>query len=215
MKKVLELIKPFLLIILGALLLLVYLNNLQGQDAALAMGIVGLIIAVYYLGLGIVRMILGDKLPKLLAQILDLVAVAIFPVFLFVGYLINVIELHDYFGPTGWVIIILSMIAALGLAGMYVVAFFLKGKLFCRIAQLCGMAFIMVLLLNLAFNIDGTLNTLGNIPLVLVAIYLCYSIMLFRALGELGGAAAEPAPAKEEPKEEKPAEEQPEEKPAE
>lgn len=214
MKRVLELIKPFLLIIFGALLLLTYLNNLQGQDAALAMGIVGLIIAVYYLGLGIVRMILGDKLPKSLTRILDLVAVALFPVFLFVGYLINVIELHDYLGPTGWVIIILGMITALGVSAMYVVAFFLKGKLFCRIAQLCGMAFIMVLLLDLAFNIDGTMNTLGNIPLVLVAIYLCYSIMLFRALGELGGAA-EPAPAKEEPKEEKPAEEQPEEKPAE
>ena len=212
MKKVLELVKPFLLIIFGALLLLIYLNLLQGRDEVLAMGIVGLIVSVYYLGLGIVRMILGDKLPASLCNILDLVAVCLFPVFLFASYIINIIQLHDMYGPTGWVIIILSLIASLGLAGMYAVAYFLKGKLFCKIAQLCGLALILVLLLNVVFDADGGVAALGNIPIVIVVVYVCYSIMLFRALGELGAAAdAEPAPApaKEEPKqeaEEKPAE---------
>ena len=39
MKKVTDFLKPNILIILGALLLLVYINLLQGNGAALAIGI--------------------------------------------------------------------------------------------------------------------------------------------------------------------------------
>ena len=212
MKKVLDLVKPFLFIILGALLLLIYLNWLQLQDAQLAMGIIGVVIAVYYLGLGIVVAIIGDKLPASLRGILDLVAICLYPVYGFVGSLINVIDLHDLLGPTGWVIIISSMVAALAVAGLYAVANFVKIKLLVRLAQLAAMVYALTLILDIVFDFAGGVTVLGDIPLVVIAVYACYGFELFKAVGALTAeeapkaeteAAAEPT---EEPAEEAKAE---------
>ena len=209
MKKILDFIKPFLFIILGALLLLIYLNSLQLQDAQLAMGIVGIVVAVYYLGLGIVVAILGDKLPASLRGILDLVAICLYPVFGFVGDLLNVIDYHDMFGPTGWVIVILSMVASLAAAALYVVAYFVKGKLLVRLAQLAAMVFVLTLVLDIVFDFAGGVTILGNIPLVVIAVYACYGFELFKAVSALSAEKEAPKAKPEEAAEpvEEPAEE--------
>ena len=201
MKKVLDLIKPFLFIILGALLLLIYLNSLQLQDAQLAMGIVGIVVAVYYLGLGIVVAILGDKLPASLRGILDLVAICLYPVFGFVCDLLDVIDFHDMLGPTGWVIVILSMVASLAVAALYVVAYFVKGKLLVRLAQLAAMVFVLTLVLDIVFDFAGGVTILGNIPLVAIAVYICYGFELFKAVSGLSTEKEAPKAEPEEAKE--------------
>ena len=61
MKKLQDIIRPFLAIILGALLFLVYLNYLQLQGATLAVGIIAVIFSAFYVALGILNIVLGNK----------------------------------------------------------------------------------------------------------------------------------------------------------
>lgn len=196
MKKIYEIIKPFLLIILGALMLLCYLNLLQGQEGILALGIIALVAAVFYLAYGIVGIILGDKLPAGLKRGLDIAAICVFPVFMFVYYLISVITIlqnDGVVGPSGWIISILGMVAAIGLVAAYIVATFVKMKLLARLAQLFALAFVLSLLLNMLFDAAGNPNVLGNINVVELLIYVSYGALLFAAVPALNGKPEEKA----------------------
>ena len=82
MKKISEIIKPFLSIIFGALLLLIYVNWLSSNDGGtLFLGIFGVILSVYYLTYGIMDIIIGDKLPK---KIFNIFTISLYPIFMFI-----------------------------------------------------------------------------------------------------------------------------------
>ena len=82
MKKISEIIKPFLSIIFGALLLLIYVNWLSSDDSGtLFLGIFGVILSVYYLTYGIMDIIIGDKLPK---KIFNIFTISLYPIFMFI-----------------------------------------------------------------------------------------------------------------------------------
>ena len=49
MKKIKELVKPFIFIIFGALLFLYYFNGLSGEGAGLAISIIAIVLAAYFL----------------------------------------------------------------------------------------------------------------------------------------------------------------------
>ena len=122
MKKVTDFLRPNILIVFGALLLLFFLNYLQYTGGTLAVGIIAVIMSVYYLAIGILSIIVGDKLPK---KIFDIISVIFFPVFMFVLFLIQTIQaaqIDNFMGPTAWIIAILSMIAALALPVIYLLA---------------------------------------------------------------------------------------------
>ena len=196
MKKVYEIVKPFLLIILGALMLLCYLNLLQGQGATLALGIIALVVSVFYLAYGVVGIILGDKLPAGLKKALDITVICVFPVFMFTYYLVTLISLRQAevnIGPAGWIISILGMVAALGIVGVYAAASFVKNKFLARLAQLFALAFVLSLLLNLLFDFAGNPNVLGNVNLVELLIYVSYSALLFSAATALTNKSEEKA----------------------
>ena len=215
MKKIKELLKPFIFIIFGALLFLCYFNGLGGEGAGLAISIIAIILAAYFLTVGILSVVLGEKLGKT-KGLLNLSGVATVPLFLGVIELItliNLAEIDGYLGPTGWTISILTIAAAFGLGGLLFVSYFVRSKGLHRVTFLFGAIFVLALLLDILLLADGSAATIGQVVILQVVLYGCYVSMLFEVLSSL----KENKPAKkEEAKEEKPAEEEkPEEQPAE
>lgn len=208
MKKVTDFLRPNILIIFGALLFLYFLNYLSGKNSTLAIGIVATVMSVYYLAIGILGLFVGDKLPK---KVFEVVSVCLFALFMFTYFLIaliNAAQIDNFMGPTAWIIAILSLVGSLALAGMYPVARFLNKKLFVSLAYLFSAIFALVLLLNILFNPRGNSTVLGNVDLILVAIYTVYVLYLFGTLGQPEEAQKpQKEEKKEEPKEEKPQEE--------
>ncbi|MCR5333219.1 MAG: hypothetical protein K6E11_04305 [Bacilli bacterium] len=184
MKKVQEIIKPFLAIILGAIILLYYFNWLTLEGAGLAIGIIALILAVYYIATGILSVLLGEKL-KGARKVLDAISMALFPIFIFVYFLIVIVNAGSGYGPTGWVIAILTLSASIAASGALIVASFVNVKVIKRIAKLIAMVFILTLLLNILFDIQGNPIVLGNFDVVLFVIYFVYSYMLLSSLSSL------------------------------
>ena len=139
---------------------------------------------------------------------------------MFVVFLINVIYGRDGLLPTGWIILILSMIGSLALPAFYIVAKLVNKGIMFKFAYLFAAIFGLILLLNVlygqqGFIRDGTPNTLGGIDLMMLVIYVAYLSYLFGSLGKVEEPKAVEE-KKEEPKqEEAPAEEKAEEQPEE
>ena len=219
MKKIGDLLRPNILIILGAIMFLVYLNFLSFGEASgglLAIGIIGIIFAVYYLAIGILGIIVGDKFSAMLSKIFDIISACLFPVFMFIVMLINIILVGgNGLLPTGWIVLIFGMIGSLALAAMFPIAKFVNKPVVAKFANLFAAIFGLILLLHLLYSqqslvIDGTPITLGGIDLLMLVIYISFMVFLFGALNK----AEEPKEEKkEEPKEE--VEEQPQEQPQE
>lgn len=213
MKKIKELVKPFIFIIFGALLFLYYFNGLSGEGAGLAISIIAIILAAYFLAVGILSVVLGDKLGKA-KGLLNLIGVATFPLFYFVIELITLINLADvegFLGPTGWTISILTLIAALGLGALLFVSYFVRSKELHRITFLFGAIFVLALLLDILLQVDGTPATIGQVVILQVVLYGAYVSMMFDVLSSL---KENKEPKKVEEKKEEPKEE-PAEEPAE
>ncbi len=183
MKKIHELLKPFLSIIFGALLFLVYLNYLSANGTALAIGVIAVILSTYYLASGILSLVLGWKLPNALKKVFDIVTISAYPLFFFLMLVLVVADYARLLGPTGWTIALLGMIGSISLSGIYVVSKLVENKVLSRIALLTSAIFVLVLLANLLFNLDGSVNTLGGISLPILAIYILYTMMLIDSVG--------------------------------
>ena len=182
MKKISELIRPYLAIVFGALLLLYFLNWLGYQEGFLAIGIMAVTISSFYIASGILTVILGEKMPAKLREVLDLLAIAIFPTFMFAYFLVFTISFSQQMGPNGWTIAIISMSASLALPVVYIIANFVKSPFLQRFKFLFAIIFVLVLLLNLLFAPTGDAIVLGNLDLVGTVIYAIYTVMLLNAL---------------------------------
>ena len=166
MKKVTDFLKPNILIILGALLLLVYINLLQGNGAALAIGIVAVIFASYYLLVGILGLVLGNRISGAVKNGLDVVSACLFPILMFVITLIDTINNAQGMGPTAWIIAIIMMISSIALAAIYALSKFANVDMVNRFAYLFAAIFVLALLLDLLFTAGGATRTLGNISVI-------------------------------------------------
>ena len=196
MKKFYEKVKPFFLVILGALILLTYLPCIRGEGSVLALGIISIVVATFYVGYGIVVLLIGDKIPALVKKILDILVVGLFPAFVFTGILMDTIGLYENYTPTGWIIAILGMIAALGIVVVYAVAAFVKNNILSKLVSIFALTFVLALLMNVLFDAIGLPVVLGNITIVVLVIYAVYTAILFSAIGGL-----ESGEQSEEPKE--------------
>lgn len=176
MKQYSPILKAFLPIVIGAFMLLLYMNLLGGQGAQLALGIIGIIIAAYYLVSGILLALASDSNLKIMLQRGNIVAL---PTFLFVHFLIILIQTANALGPTGWVISIFSLVAAIGFAFLAFFSWFAKSEPVNKLVNLLGALFLLSLVLTLFFDYDGTPATLGDIVLPSVVIYGLYGVMLF------------------------------------
>lgn len=172
MKKISEIIKPFLSIIFGALLLLIYVNWLSSDDSGtLFLGIFGVILSVYYLTYGIMDIIIGDKLPK---KIFNIFTISLYPIFMFIMILIGMINLVDLMGPTAWIISILSLIGTIAFVLMFIINTFIEHNSLRLLTTLFGGIFILVIIVNMLFDQLGNVVTLGNLPVVSLLASLSY-----------------------------------------
>ena len=181
MKKIKELLKPFIFIIFGALLFLFFFNYLGVGGAGLAIGIVAVVLSAYFLTVGILSVVLGEKLGKA-RGVLNLVGVATFPLLMGVIFLLDLIgkaqDKYTYLGPSGWTIAILSIAAAFAIGIMLFIAYFVKSKGFHRVTFLFGAIFVLALLIDVLIQ-DGFAVALGQIIVLQVVLYGCYVSMLF------------------------------------
>lgn len=198
MKKIREFISPFISIILGAILFLVYLNYLQLSGFALVIGIIGFLISFYYLLIGIVNIFISDKLSLVAKNILNLVSITLFPLFIFICDIMGLVNNGSTsMGPTAWAISIISLITSLCLIVTYIVMKVSpNNESLNKIAFLIASIFVLVLILDLVFDHNGYTISIGDIDLVGLLIYSSYGLMLFDSL-----AASNSEPKKIEMKE--------------
>lgn len=184
MKRLTDYLKPNILIILGALLFIYYLNFLSYSGAALGIGISAIVLSAYYLFVGILFVLTGSKLKPKTQLIFNLLSVTLFAVFMFVGFLLTPINAARVMGPTAWTINILSMAASLALVVIYIVSKFSAEPFVSRFAHLVSLIFVLTLLLDILFEVNGTSKSLGDIDVLLVVIYGFYSCYLFGSLNK-------------------------------
>lgn len=185
MKKIGDFLKPNMFIIFGALLLLYFLNYLSLNGASLAIGIFAVILSTYYLVVGILGILIGNKFSPQLKKIFEVLSVSLFGAFMFIYFLLTTIngaQINGLMGPTAWIVQILSMAAALGLAVVYTIARLVNIDALMRFAYLFSAIFALALLLNILFDISGNSRLLGNVDILLVIIYVIFTFYLFSTL---------------------------------
>jgi len=204
MKRISDLLKPFLSVIFGALLFLCFFDLLASDGESLAIGIVAVVLAAYFLTVGILGSCLGDKFPAKTKAILNACGVGAYPLFMGVYFLLLLISRASdewvTVGPMGWTIAIFSIAASLGLGVLFLCAFFSKKHFFIRSTFLFSCLFVLALLLDILLT-NGNPATLGSIVVLFVVLYAVYSGMLFNALKTLQEEYKKaPKQTKEEPK---------------
>ena len=185
MKKIGDFLKPNMFIIFCALLLLYFLNYLSLNGASLAIGIFAVILSTYYLVSGILGILIGNKFSPQLKKIFEVLSVSLFGAFMFIYFLLTTIngaQINGLMGPTAWIVQILSMAAALGLAVVYTIARLVNIDALMRFAYLFSAIFALALLLNILFDISGNSRLLGNVDILLIVIYVIFTFYLFSTL---------------------------------
>jgi hypothetical protein len=128
--------------------------------------------------MGILNVLLGDKLPQSLKKVFDISSVALFPLFIFSYYLIAIVKWNDLFGPNGWIITILSLVGSLAAAVLLIISNFINGNAVKKLTTLFAMIFVLILIIDLLFSIAGNSIVLGNLDVLLLVIYVTYTNVL-------------------------------------
>ena len=209
MKKFYRILTPIFPIILGALLLLLYVNNFAaGGGVNITFGIIGLLVAIFYLSAGIVPLLLGNKLPVALARVFEIGVVILYPALLFAGSLTLMIQNADNLRVNAWIIEILSLVSCLGFVLLYCIAVGFRKSSLNPFVQIFGLTVILALVLDLIFTSTGAVIAIGDLALVTLITYSCYVAILLPALLKMV-EVVEDAPKQEAPEEaEAPAEEE-------
>ena len=173
MNKIIELIKPYLSIVFGFLLFLYYFNYLQYSGILLAIGIIAVFISLYYLVHGILNFFLDDKM-KDGKDILNLVSLSLFPLFIFFHLIVLIVNNSNIFGPTSWVIVIFGLITSLAFPVFAIIAHFVKNKTLSKLSYLFNFLFFLGLLLSIFFNMSGNAIRLGDLDFIYTLIILCF-----------------------------------------
>lgn len=184
MKKIKELVKPYLSLIFGVLFFLLYLNWIRADGKVFAIGLVAVIISSYYLCVGILGIVLGEKMSIGLRKVLNILSVSLFPTFMFVFYLLRIIDFSDSMGPTAWVIYPLCMSASLSMVVFYVISRFEKSPVIVRLTGLFAAIFAISLFTDLLFDAQGNEATFATIGVVTLLVYAIYLILLFNSLSK-------------------------------
>ena len=216
MKKVSELLKPYLEIIFGALLFLFHFNWLGFGGAYLALGIIAVILSVYFIVVGVLAVALGEHFPKQVKNILIVIGASVYALFLGTYFLLGLINAAKAasnewttftLGPNGWTIAIVSIAASYALGVLLILAFFLRKSALSRITMMFGAIFVLALLVDILL-VNGNAAPLGEIIVLQVIVYVAYVGILFQVLPLLRVSKEEPVQEEkaEEAKEEQKAE---------
>jgi hypothetical protein len=189
MKKIRELLKPFLSIIFGAIVFFTYSSLLYLEDGALALGIIATVIAAYFIVVGILTIVLGDKMSKRCKKLLLIGGLTSFAWYLTASFIVAMVDAE--LPVNGWIIYILTAVSSFGFGLLLLLAEFANSKFINKLAQLFGAIFVLALLLNVLIK-GGTPVALGAIIILEVALYVAYAIMAFEAMGELKVSSSAP-----------------------
>lgn len=182
MKKIQEVAKPFLSIVFGVLLLLTYLNWLTLDGGALVIGIIALLMSLYYLGEGITETVAGDKLSPKAKKVFDIINISLFPTFIFAYFLIRAIVVSTQMGPTGWVVVLTGLLTSLAMVVFSLASRLASNPVLKRLNALFSGLFMVTLILNLLFDVFGNSLTLGSIDVISLVIYALFGVMLLESL---------------------------------
>ena len=182
MKKIQVVAKPFLSIVFGALLLLTYLNWLSLDGGALVIGVIALLMSLYYLGAGITEAVAGDKLPRKAKKVFDIINISLFSAFASIYYLLYITNLSDQMGPTGWIVVLAALLLSLALAIFSIIARLVSNPVLKRLDVLFSALFMAALVLTLLFDSVGNPVTLGSIDVISLVIYALFGMMLLESL---------------------------------
>ena len=183
MNKIIELIKPYLSIVFGFLLFLYYFNYLQYSGILLAIGIIAVFISLYYLVHGILNFFLDDKM-KDGKDILNLVSLSLFPLFIFFHLIVLIVNNSNIFGPTSWVIVIFGLLTSLAFPVFAIIAHFVKNKTLSKLSYLFNFLFFLGLFLSIFFNMSGNAIRLGDLDFIYTLIILCFFFLSVEVLVE-------------------------------
>jgi len=214
MKKALGFLKSNILIFIGALLLLLSMNLLAATGTDLANGIIGTIIAVYYIVIGVLGIFIGNKFNAITRKVFDIVAICLYALYIFLSSTFTLASMVEAstdpqfpvtLGPTAWFVRIFVLLAAFVLTGFYPFARLFQNNGLKKLCFLFAALFALALLLDILFDIRGFAITLGNVPFVNFSLELIFVFYLFDSLvdtKEEVKAIPEKAPTKEEKEEE-------------
>lgn len=152
--------------VLGALLILFALSFIAIGGEATVIGIFGLLSGIVYVLGGIfVTLNLSDKAITLTKDIIFIVA---FPLFIFVYYLIIVIEAADALSVTNWILSILLLISALSAVVCGIITLVGNNEMVKKIANLSILLFIGIMVILLVFPLGGGAGgaAIGDLSLV-------------------------------------------------
>lgn len=176
MKKLTDYLKTNILVILGAFLFIQYLDFLSYEGLYLALGIIAVVLATYYIVVSIFTTIKGSNCSEQTLNLCEMLSVSLFAFFMFFYFLFTTIKMAQMMEITDWIINILSMIVSLVLAISYVAYKLARKSNIIRFVSFFALMFVLALLLDVIFKAGGIL---GNIDIFLAAIYLSYSFYLF------------------------------------
>ena len=179
MQKIQDIIKPYLSIIFGVILLLGYMNYLSYDGAVVTIGIFALIFGVYYIMAGLFDVLLGEKMPAEARRIIEMLSISFLGLFIFIRTLIYLVELGEQFGPSGWIIAIYSLIISVFFVSIVPTVYFIKNELLSKVAKLSAALFVLVLLLAVLFDTFGNTTVLGAVNLIDVILYIFFAMILF------------------------------------
>ena len=169
----------------GALLFIYFLNFLSYTGAVLGIGISAVVIAVFYLTIGVTFALTGDRISLKAQKVYRLLSVVMFAIFMFLNFVLTTTIWSGRMGATAWTIKIVSIAVSLAFAIFYVVAQCTDEPMMQRLARLLSFAFVVSLVFDLLFDVTGSGKTLGDIDVLLVVIYGVYTFYLFNSLEKI------------------------------
>ena len=178
MKKNCSLLNSALSIILGTFLFLIYVNYLKADGINLLLGIFCSLAGLYYFVYGVITLIFKDKMKPVANKVLEIFAVVLVPLMLFLIVVININHMSDYIELNAWFIIIFTLIESLLFMVVYIVEKVANKVVNDKITKTLALIFILFSFIDLIFNYDGTVNSIGNIGLTRIVIYVTYAVLL-------------------------------------
>ena len=144
---------------------------------ATVIGIFGLLCGIAYV-LGGVFVIL-NLTDKAIVLTKDIIFIAAFPLFIFVYYLIIVIEAANALSVTNWILAILLLLSSLSAIACGIITLVGNNDKIKKIANLSILIFIGIMVILLVFPLGGGAGgaALGDLSLVLILFIACYFLV--------------------------------------
>ena len=174
MKKILGLVKPFIAIGFGALIIMLYLNRMSVGGNETVKSVFAFIVGSYFIVIGLLGMICAEQIGEKPLRILNAIGFSVYASFFFLVTLLDLVDLHDGFGVNGWVVANFTLTVALGFAVLNIIQIFVDNRIFGRITNILGLLFVLALVFDILFDEVGDPVFLGMVQILLVLVHVTY-----------------------------------------